>query len=119
MGEEEVIVLYCNLHRIGSHSTSDDQTGYQDMEEVERWKQYNNPVTRLRGYMEHRGLWNQVGHVRQEVCGGRGHRAVGLRGPPTGMRDVPPVEKLLQAAQVCSPLLSVCVILAWNTVGVT
>ncbi len=46
--------------RIGSHSTSDDQKGYQDMQEVEDWKTFNDPVVRLRGYMEHRGLWTQV-----------------------------------------------------------
>ena len=45
---------------IGSHSTSDDQTGYQDMEEVTKWKQRNDPVNRLRGYMQHRGLWTEV-----------------------------------------------------------
>ena len=30
------------------------------MKEVENWKQFNNPLSRLRGYMEHRGLWTQV-----------------------------------------------------------
>ena len=46
--------------RIDSHSTSDDQTGYQDMDEVEEWKDKSCPITRLRRYIESRGLWDEV-----------------------------------------------------------
>ena len=53
-----IFSLSCD--RLGSHSTSDDQTGYQDMEEVAHWKETNNPVSRFRGYLERRGLWTQV-----------------------------------------------------------
>ena len=63
-----VVVCVCaNLWRcfvrMRSHSTSDDQSLYQDMEEVERWKENNCPVQRLRGYLETRGLWNEVSHI--------------------------------------------------------
>ena len=44
---------------LGSHSTSDDQTGYQDMREVEVWRNNYFPLDRLRGYLVLRGLWNE------------------------------------------------------------
>lgn len=56
------VMLVSVVCRIGSHSTSDDQTGYQDMQEVSQWKEFNNPVNRLKGYLQHRKLWTQVGH---------------------------------------------------------
>lgn len=56
------IVLHC-LSRLGSHSSSDDQTLYQDMGEVERWKTGNHPVSRLRAHLEHRGLWDEEKEV--------------------------------------------------------
>jgi len=43
-----------------SHSTSDDQSLYQDMTEVDQWKENNCPLLRLRGYMKTRGLWTEV-----------------------------------------------------------
>ena len=46
--------------RLESHSTSDDQTGYQDMDEVQEWEKKLDPVKRFRGYVESRGLWDQV-----------------------------------------------------------
>ena len=45
--------------RLGSHSTSDDQTGYQDMAEVQAWRDDYFPRDRLRGYLENRGLWDE------------------------------------------------------------
>lgn len=45
--------------RLGSHSSSDDQKLYQDMEQVEEWKTRYHPVTRLRGYLEQRGFWDE------------------------------------------------------------
>ena len=53
------ISLSLPLLRLGSHSTSDDQKGYQDMADVERWKQSYFPLDRLRGYLQSRGLWSQ------------------------------------------------------------
>ena len=61
------VSLLCS---IGSHSTSDDQTGYQDMQEVAHWKEFNDPVDRLQRYMENRGIWTEVcghGYVHGEL----------------------------------------------------
>lgn len=46
--------------RMKSHSTSDDQSRYQDMEEVKHWEENNCPVKRVEGYLSGRGLWKQV-----------------------------------------------------------
>ncbi len=51
------IVIMC---RMKSHSTSDEQGRYQDMEEVQQWKEKNCPVHRLGGYLQTKGLWEQV-----------------------------------------------------------
>lgn len=51
--------LLFSVDRLGSHSTSDDQTGYQDMSEVERWRESYFPLDRLRGYLVNHGLWDQ------------------------------------------------------------
>ena len=44
---------------MGSHSTSDDQSLYQDMEQVEYWSRHLYPVTRLKLYMIEKGIWNE------------------------------------------------------------
>ena len=45
--------------RLGSHSTSDDQTAYQDMKEVERWWKELHPTKRLKNYLVRRNLWDE------------------------------------------------------------
>ena len=53
------VYVCCCCFRLGSHSTSDDQTGYQDMSLVECWKKDLHPVIRLRNYLTERGLWDE------------------------------------------------------------
>ncbi|RKP39859.1 thiamine diphosphate-binding protein [Dimargaris cristalligena] len=45
-------------YRIGHHSTSDDSSAYRSQSEVEGWKRRDNPLTRLRKWLENRGWWN-------------------------------------------------------------
>ena len=45
--------------RLGSHSTSDDQSRYQDMSEVTAWQEGYFPLDRLRGYLQARKLWDE------------------------------------------------------------
>lgn len=54
-----MIYVMSYLGRLGSHSTSDDQTRYQDMAEVNVWKENYFPLSRLQGYLEARGLWDE------------------------------------------------------------
>jgi pyruvate dehydrogenase E1 component alpha subunit len=44
-------------YRLSGHSTSDDPKAYRKDAEVESWRS-KDPVTRLRGYLEKKGLWN-------------------------------------------------------------
>merc|ERR1712137_1049954 len=45
-------------YRVGHHSTSDDSSRYRSMEELQGWVDRNNPMTRLRLYMESKGWWD-------------------------------------------------------------
>ena len=42
----------------GDHSTSDDSSRYRDGEEIVHWKERNHPITRMRLFLEKRGLWS-------------------------------------------------------------
>lgn len=54
------VLIEAMTYRVGHHSTSDDYTKYRSQEEVDQWKNTNNPITRLRLYMQHKGLWNDA-----------------------------------------------------------
>lgn len=56
--EQRPVLVEAISLRMGSHSTSDDQSLYQDMAEVEQWEK-NCPILRLKGYLETRGLWKE------------------------------------------------------------
>jgi 2-oxoisovalerate dehydrogenase E1 component alpha subunit len=45
-------------YRVSHHSTSDDSFAYRARVEVEDWKRRDNPITRLRKWMENRGIWD-------------------------------------------------------------
>jgi len=52
------VMLECLTYRVGHHSTSDDSFAYRKKVEVEDWKRRDNPLSRLRKWMEARGCWN-------------------------------------------------------------
>jgi 2-oxoisovalerate dehydrogenase E1 component alpha subunit len=54
------VLVECMAYRVGHHSTSDDSFAYRQKVEVEDWKRRDNPVTRLRKWMEGRGLWDDA-----------------------------------------------------------
>jgi 2-oxoisovalerate dehydrogenase E1 component alpha subunit len=45
-------------YRVSHHSTSDDSFAYRARVEVEDWKRRDNPITRLRKWMEAKGIWD-------------------------------------------------------------
>lgn len=45
-------------YRLGDHTTADDAGRYRTAEELKKW-QDKDPMTRLRIYLESRGLWDQ------------------------------------------------------------
>ena len=67
------ILIEAMSYRVSHHSTSDDSFTYRARIEVEEWKRRDNPITRLRKYMESQGLWNEEAEkdlrtkVRREV----------------------------------------------------
>lgn len=56
--QNKPVLIEAMTYRIGHHSTSDDSTKYRDRKEVEERAQFDNPVTRLRRYLEHKQWWN-------------------------------------------------------------
>jgi 2-oxoisovalerate dehydrogenase E1 component alpha subunit len=40
------VLIEAMTYRVGHHSTSDDYTKYRSQEEVNQWKNTNNPITR-------------------------------------------------------------------------
>ena len=52
------ILIEAMSYRVSHHSTSDDSFAYRARVEVEDWKRRDNPITRLRKWMERNGLWN-------------------------------------------------------------
>ncbi|KAK2744331.1 hypothetical protein FQN55_006845 [Onygenales sp. PD_40] len=53
------ILIEAMSYRVSHHSTSDDSFAYRARVEVEDWKRRDNPITRLRKWMEKRGIWNE------------------------------------------------------------
>jgi len=46
-------------YRFGPHSTADDPKRYRSTSELTEWQDTRDPLTRLRVYLEHEGLWNE------------------------------------------------------------
>ncbi|KAL4808801.1 thiamine diphosphate-binding protein [Aspergillus unguis] len=57
-GGQPVLMEFMS-YRISHHSTSDDSMAYRDRSEVENWKIRSNPVTRLKVWLEGRGIWDE------------------------------------------------------------
>ena len=53
------ILLEMMSYRVSHHSTSDDSFAYRTRDEVEKWKLQDNPITRLRKWLENESLWNE------------------------------------------------------------
>lgn len=67
------VLIEAMSYRISHHSTSDDSFAYRARVEVEDWKRRDNPITRLRKYLEKKGVWNEEkegaarARIRKEV----------------------------------------------------
>lgn len=53
------VLIEMMAYRVGHHSTSDDSYAYRQKVEVEDWKRRDNPISRLRKWLESRDLWNE------------------------------------------------------------
>lgn len=54
------ILIEAMSYRVSHHSTSDDSFAYRARVEVEDWKRRDNPIVRLRKYMERKGIWDDA-----------------------------------------------------------
>ncbi|KAL9023715.1 MAG: hypothetical protein Q9196_007026 [Gyalolechia fulgens] len=67
------VLIEAMSYRVSHHSTSDDSFAYRAKIEVEDWKRRDNPITRLRKWMERKGLWDEQkerdarSRIRKEV----------------------------------------------------
>lgn len=57
------ILLEFMSYRLSHHSTSDDSFAYRTRSEVDNWKGLDNPITRLRKWLEREGLWDEKKEV--------------------------------------------------------
>ena len=53
------VLIEMMAYRVGHHSTSDDSFAYRQKVEVEDWKRRDNPITRLRKWLEGKNLWDE------------------------------------------------------------
>jgi 2-oxoisovalerate dehydrogenase E1 component alpha subunit len=53
------------LGRVGHHSTSDDSFAYRGRQEVEQFKKTDNPLYRMRRFLEQKGWWD--GEKEEEI----------------------------------------------------
>lgn len=56
--EQKPVLIEAMSYRVSHHSTSDDSFAYRAKDEVEDWKRRDNPITRLRKYLEARNWWS-------------------------------------------------------------
>ncbi|KAJ5179420.1 hypothetical protein N7492_002630 [Penicillium capsulatum] len=53
------VLIEAMSYRVSHHSTSDDSFAYRARIEVEDWKRRDNPIIRLRKWLENKGLWSE------------------------------------------------------------
>ncbi|KAK4232641.1 2-oxoisovalerate dehydrogenase subunit alpha, mitochondrial [Podospora fimiseda] len=53
------VLIEAMTYRVSHHSTSDDSFAYRARVEVEDWKRRDNPISRLRKWMEAKGCWDE------------------------------------------------------------
>ena len=72
-GQGKPVLVEAMSYRVSHHSTSDDSFAYRAKVEVEDWKRRDNPITRLRKWMENNGLWDETkeketqSSIRQDI----------------------------------------------------
>lgn len=53
------VLIEALTYRVSHHSTSDDSFAYRARVEVEDWKRRDNPIIRLRKWMDNEGIWGE------------------------------------------------------------
>ncbi|XP_076902882.1 2-oxoisovalerate dehydrogenase subunit alpha 2, mitochondrial-like [Bidens hawaiensis] len=74
INEQTPVLIEALTYRAGHHTTSDDSTRYRSVDEIERWKGDQNPVKRLKKWIESKGWWDNVAeseyrsNIRKQVA---------------------------------------------------
>jgi 2-oxoisovalerate dehydrogenase E1 component alpha subunit len=56
---QKPVLIEAMSYRVSHHSTSDDSFAYRSKKEVEEWKRRDNPLSRMRKWMELKGWWSE------------------------------------------------------------
>ncbi len=81
------VLIEAMSYRVSHHSTSDDSFAYRAKVEVEDWKRRDNPITRLRKWMQNQGMWDEEkekmarSQIRKDVLKAFGEAEKEKRGP--------------------------------------
>ena len=73
VNEQKPVLIELMTYRQSHHSTSDDSTRYREISEIKSWKENDDPVNRVRQYLESKGWWSDE---REQVLREREHAAV-------------------------------------------
>jgi 2-oxoisovalerate dehydrogenase E1 component alpha subunit len=57
-GANRPVLIEAMSYRVSHHSTSDDSFAYRARVEVDEWRRRDNPLGRLRKWLEQKGLWD-------------------------------------------------------------
>lgn len=57
--EQKPVLIEAMSYRVSHHSTSDDSFAYRAKVEVEDWKRRDNPITRMRKWLELNKWWDK------------------------------------------------------------
>ncbi|KAG0368468.1 hypothetical protein BGZ54_001884 [Gamsiella multidivaricata] len=58
--QHKPVLIEAMTYRVGHHSTSDDSSAYRSKKEVEDWKRNDNPIVRMRKWLENKGWWDET-----------------------------------------------------------
>jgi 2-oxoisovalerate dehydrogenase E1 component alpha subunit len=53
------VLVEAMSYRVSHHSTSDDSFAYRARRDVEEWRNRDNPITRLRKWLDKKGIWTE------------------------------------------------------------
>lgn len=56
---QKPVLIEAMSYRVAHHSTSDDSFAYRSKREVEDWKRKDNPITRMRKWLENKSWWSE------------------------------------------------------------
>jgi 2-oxoisovalerate dehydrogenase E1 component alpha subunit len=87
------VLIEAMSYRISHHSTSDDSFAYRARVEVEDWKRRDNPITRLRKYLEKKGIWDEE---KEKEARGRLRKAVLKAFAEAEKEKKPPIRSMFE-----------------------